>query len=218
VTEPLIPPTRHVQPVVLASVQRVPDYERWESMLAAETHRMVQLGVMRRWAYRSLTDPSEVFSGVLVSSAEQAMAIMRSHQMTDWIMRTGVDDVPPFFVGSRVASFDLTEGERASGQFVVASIHTVRDFDRWMTMVDTDRPWLAEGGTRHVWLYRALDDPGEVMGMMSLRSEAAARSLLDRGRTRESWFDESGIDVHPPAFLGRRTQLVDYDENLAKVD
>lgn len=206
------------QPVVLASVLKVPHYDRWESMLEAATDRMRELGVMRRWAYRSLIDPSEVFSGVLVSSAEQAMGMMRSLQMTDWITRTGVVDMPPFFVGSRVASFDLTEGQRVDGQFVVASIHTVRDFDRWMTMVDTDRPWMVEGGTRHVWLYRALDDPGEVMGMMSLQSEAAARSLLEGGLTRESWFDESGIDVHPPAFVGRRTQLVDYDEGLAKVD
>ncbi|HEX4427961.1 MAG TPA: hypothetical protein VHZ96_01695 [Frankiaceae bacterium] len=206
------------QPVVLASVLRVPDYDRWESMLEAATDRMRELGVMRRWAYRSLTDPSEVFSGVLVSSAEQAMGMMRSLQMTDWMVRTGVEELPPFFVGSRVASFDLTAGERVDGQFIVASIHTVRDFDRWMTMVDTDRPWMVEGGTRHVWLYRAIDDPGEVMGMMSLRSEAAARSLLRGGLTRESWFDESGIDVHPPAFVGRRTQIVDYDEGLAKVD
>lgn len=206
------------QPVVLASVLRVPDYDRWESMLEAATARMRELGVMRRWAYRSLTDPSEVFSGVLVSSAEQAMGMMRSLQMTDWMMRTGVEEMPPFFVGSRVASFDLTAGQRVDGQFVVASIHTVRDFDSWVTMVDTDRPWMIEGGTRHVWLYRAIDDPGEVMGMMSLRSEAAARSLLEGGLGRESWFDESGIDVHPPAFLGRRTQLVDYDESLTKVD
>jgi hypothetical protein len=205
-------------PVVLASVQRVPDYDRWEAMLVASTDRMLELGVMRRWAYRSLTDPTEVFSGVLVSSAAQAMAMMRSHQMTDWITRTGVDEVPPFFVGSRVASFDLTEGQRVDGQFVVASIHTVPDFEQWMTMVDTDRPWLLEGGTRHVWLYRALDDPGEVMGMMSLRSEAAARSLLDRGRNRESWFDASGLDVHPPAFVGRRSQLVDFDKSLRAVD
>jgi hypothetical protein len=206
------------QPVVLASVLRVPDYDLWESMLAAAGERMVSLGVLRRWAYRSLTDPSEVFSGVLVSSAEQAMGMMRSLQMTDWMTRTGVEEMPPFFVGSRVASFDLTEGQRVDGQFVVASIHTVRDFDSWMTMVDTDRPWMVEGGTRHVWLYLAIDDPGEVMGMMSLRSEAAARSLLRGGLTRESWFDESGLDVHPPVFLGRRTQLIDFDEGLAKVD
>jgi hypothetical protein len=206
------------QPVVLASVQRVRDYAQWEATLTAEASRMTAFGVMRRWAYRSLTDPSEVFAGVLVSSAAQAMAIMRGHEMTDWLTRAGVEEVPPFFVGGRVASFDLTGGERASGQFIVASIHTVRDFDRWMTMVDTDRPWMVEGGTRHVWLYRAIDDPGEVMGMMSLRSEAAARSLLRGGLTRESWFDESGLDVHPPVFLGRRTQLVDFDEGLAKVD
>jgi hypothetical protein len=196
----------------------VPDDDRWESMLEAATDSMRELGVMRRWAYRSLIDPVEVFSGVLVSSAEKAMGMMRSLQMTDWLTRAGVEDVPPFFVGSRVASFDLTAGQRVDGQFVVASIHTVRDFDRWMTMVDTDRPWMVDGGTRHVWLYQAIDDPGEVMGMMSLRSEAAARSLLEGGLTRESWFDESGIDVHPPAFLGRRTQLVDYDETLSKVD
>jgi hypothetical protein len=204
--------------VVLASVLHVPDYDLWDSMLEDATDRMRELGVMRRWAYRSLTDPSEVFSGVLVSSAEQAMGMMRSLQMTDWITRTGVEDVPPFFVGARVASFDLTEGQRVDGQFIVASIHTVGDFDRWMTMVETDRPWMVEGGTRHVWLYRAIDDPGEVMGMMSLRSEVAARSLLEGGLTRESWFDESGIDVHPPAFVGRRTRIVDYDESLRSVD
>jgi hypothetical protein len=213
-----MPPTRHVQPVVLASVLRVPDYDRWESMLEGATDRMRDLGVMRRWAYRSLVDPAEVFSGVLVSSAEQAMVMMRSRQMTEWIMRTGVEELPPFFVGTRVASFDLTDGERVDGQFIVASIHSVPEFDSWMTMVDTDRPWLVAGGARHVWIYRAVDDPDEVMGMMSLESEAAARSLLRRGRTRESWSDESGIDVHPPAFVGRRTQIVDYDEGLAKVD
>ncbi len=216
-TIPRMPPSGQV-PVVLASVQRVPDYDRWESMLEGVTDRMRELGVMRRWAYRSLADPTEVFSGVLVSSAEQAMAMMRSRQMTDWIMRTGVEEVPPFFVGARVASFDLTDGQRVDGQFVVASIHTVRDFDGWMTMVDTDRPWMVDGGTRHVWLYRAIDDPGEVMGMMSLRSEAAARSLLEGGLTRESWFDVSGIGVHPPVFIGRRTQLVDFDESLPAVD
>ena len=135
------------EPVVLASVQRVPDYDRWESMLVAATDRMLELGVMRRWAYRSLTDPTEVFSGVLVSSAAQAMAMMRSHQMTDWITRTGVEDVPPFFVGSRVASFDLTEGQRVDGQFVVASIHTVPR----LRPVDDDgghRPAMAARG-RH---------------------------------------------------------------------
>ncbi len=204
--------------MVLASVQRVPDYDRWESMLLAATDRMLELGVMRRWAYRSLTDPTEVFSGVLVSSAAQAMAMMRGREMTDWLLSAGVEDVPPFFVGTRVASFDLTEGERVDGKYVVTSIHTVPDFDRWTGMVDADRPWLAERGTRHVWLYRALDDPGEVMGMMSLRSEAAARSLQRGGSTRESWFDASGLDVHPPVFVGRRSQLIDFDEGLAKVD
>lgn len=215
-TTPRMPPSGQV-PVVLASVQRVPDYERWESM-QADADRMRELGVLRRWVYRSLTDPSEVFSGVLVSSAAQAMAMMRSHEMTDWFLRTGVEEVPPFFVGARVASFDLTDGQRVDGQFIVASIHTVPDFDTWMTSVDTDRPWLVAGGARHVWIYRAVDDPDEVMGMMSLQSEADARELLNRGRTRESWSDESGIDVHPPAFLGQRTQLVDYDESLPAVD
>ena len=205
------------QPVVLASVQRVPDYDRWEAMQAG-ADRMRELGVMRRWAYRSLTDESEIFSGVLVSSAARAMAMMRSHEMTDWFERTGVDEVPPFFVGARIASFDLTEGERVDGQFIVATIHSVPDFGRWRTMLDTDRPWLAAGGTRHVWIYRALDDPNEVMGMMSLQSEAAARALLTGSRTRESWFDESGLDVHPPVFVGRRSQLLDYDTSLSAVD
>ena len=145
-TIPRMPPSGQ-GPVVLASVQRVPDYDRWESMLEGVTDRMRELGVLRRWAYRSLIDPAEVFSGVLVSSAEQAMAMMRSRQMTDWIMRTGVEDVPPFFVGARVASFDLTDGQRVDGQFVVASIHTVPDFDGWMTMCG-HRPALARRGRR----------------------------------------------------------------------
>ncbi len=206
------------QPVVLATVVRVPDYDRWEGLLAAAADRMVARGVMRRWAYRSIGDPTEVFSGVLVSSAEKAMAMMRGQDMTDWLVRAGVEDVPPFFVGGRVASFDLTEGERVDGKYVVATIHSVRDYDRWMAMVDTDRPWMVDGGTRHVWLYRAIDDPSEVMGMMSLSSEAAARSLQRDGRARQLWFDESNLDVHPPVFVGRRTQLIDFDKGLSKVD
>src|ERR1700761_4736016 len=118
------------QPVVLATVMRVPDYERWEALLEHANDRMVELGVMRRWAYQSIGDPTEVFAGVLVSSAERAMAMMRNHNMIDWLLQAGVEDVPPFFVGGRIASFDLTEGERIDGKYVVATIHTVHDFDR----------------------------------------------------------------------------------------
>jgi hypothetical protein len=206
------------QPVVLASVLRVPDYDRWEALLEHADERMVSLGVMRRWAYRSIADPAEVFSGVLVRSAEYAMAMMRNHDMTDWLLRAGVQDVPPFFVGGRVASFDLTEGQRVDGKYVVATIHSVRDYDQWMAKVDTERPWFSDGGTRHVWIYRAIDDPGEVMGMMSLSSQAAAQSLQSGGRARELWFDESHSGVHPPIFIGRRTQIVDFDEGLRSVD
>src|SRR5690242_6213731 len=115
------------QPVVLASVLRIPDYERWDALLEHAHDRMVERGVMRRWAYQSITDPTEVFAGVLVSSAAQAMAMMRGRDMTDWLVRAGVEDVPPFFVGARIASFDLTEGQRVDGEYVVATIHSVRD-------------------------------------------------------------------------------------------
>jgi hypothetical protein len=56
------------------------------------------------------------------------------------------------------------------------------------------------------------------MGMMSLSSQAAAQSLQRGGRARELWFDESHSGVHPPVFIGRRTQIVDFDKGLRSVD
>jgi hypothetical protein len=198
------------QPVVFASVHTVRDYAHWQAMNNAENHRLQASGVLRRWSYQSLNKPSQVFSGLLVRTAAEALAILNNRRMADWLAEAGVDEVPPFFVGARVASYDFTGGQGVDGAFIVAAVHSVPDFDRWLQAVDDDLDRLAGNGTRHLWLYRAVDDPLEVMMMMALRSEAAARALVAQGEARQDWFDTSGLHVHPGVFVGRRTDFIDF--------
>lgn len=198
------------QPVVLASVHTVRDYAYWQATNNAENHRLQASGVLRRWSYQSLGDPSQVFSGLLVRTVPQALAILNSRRMADWLLQAGVDEVPPFFVGGRIASFDFTGGQGVQGEFIVAVIHSVPDFDRWLDAVNGDLQRLAGVGTRHLWLYRAVDDPLEVMGMMAIRSEEAARAIVSAGEARHDWFDTSGLHVHPDIFVGRRTDFIDF--------
>jgi hypothetical protein len=89
------------QPVVIATIHPVRDFDVWANIIN-ELEAELGSGVVGRRVYRSLDDPNEVMIVVQMESLDHAKALLPSFGMRSLLDRAGIDIYPPVFLGAEV--------------------------------------------------------------------------------------------------------------------
>jgi hypothetical protein len=89
-------------------------------------------------------------------------------------------------------------------------IFHVNDYDRWRAAsADFLRDAGAEGAVSQL-IYRAVDDPDEVMVMIEARTREDAERMMSRREDLRASLDAAGIDIYPAAFVGEQVEQITY--------
>jgi hypothetical protein len=195
--------------LVLAADYRVPDFDRWWAMISGDLHRLPSLGAHHLVVYRSLEDPSRVFTTLGVRERGPVDVLLRSPVLFAWFDSAGVEEIPPLFVGEVVEKFDLAEPAAESvqpGAVIVAAIVSVVGLDRLRARVRRAAAGLAASGVRRFWIYQALDDQAEAMILQEVASERQAQQWIRHPAAVARFMSEAGVGAHPPLFVGRLVQ------------
>lgn len=89
---------------------------------------------------------------------------------------------------------------------VLAAIYRVDDFDSWAATFDELEVWLARAGVLRLILYRAVDDPHEVMVILDVSSRSEAEALVSNREELAAYFDRAGIAIYPSVFMGEEVK------------
>ena len=86
-----------------------------------------------------------------------------------------------------------------TSRYRLTVIYPVPDFERWANVLRADAEPVP--GVERMTVHRSIDDGDEVMVELDLVSAADARAVLQNPRLRE-FFDQTGVEVYPPVFIG----------------
>jgi hypothetical protein len=90
-------------------------------------------------------------------------------------------------------------------------IFHVNDYERWRAAsADFVRHAGAEGAVSQL-IYRAVDDPDEVMVMIKARTLEDAERMMRRREDLRASLDAAGISVYPAAFVGVQVEEINYE-------
>jgi hypothetical protein len=132
--------------------------------------------------------------------------------MFAWFDSSGVEEIPPLFVGEVVEKLDLAETAAAgvqTGAVIVAAIVSVDQPDRLRAHVHRRAVRLAASGVRRFWIYRALDDQAEAMILQEIASEPQAERWIRKPDAVARFMSAAGVGAYPPLFVGRLVQTIE---------
>src|SRR5947207_947419 len=201
--------------LVLAADYRVPDFDHWWATLAGDLPRLPGLGPHHVVVYRSLHDASRVFVTIGVTERGPVDILLRSPVMLSWFDSAGVEEIPPMFAGEVVEKLDLGSPSGPAGPaataetVIVAAIAPVGQLDRLRDRVHTAADRFAASGVRRFWIYRALDDQGEVMVLQEVATEQQAERWIHHPDDAAAFMSEAGEGPYPPLFVGRLVQAIE---------
>jgi hypothetical protein len=213
--------------LVLAADYRVPDFDHWWAALTDDLPRLPSLGAHHIVVYRSLEDASRVFVTIGFRERPPVDALLRSPVMFAWFDSAGVDELPPMFAGEVVEKFDLgaqagpareirVAGPAAAAETViVAAIAPAVQLDRLRERVHLAAERFAASGVRRFWIYRALDDQGEVMVLQEVATEQQAEQWVHHPDDAAAFMSETGEGAYPPLFVGRLVQAIEVPPSVA---
>jgi hypothetical protein len=102
----------------------VRDWDAWSASLlqlnetdAAARERRARYGLVRRWVYRSIDDPSEIMMVAQFESREGAEALLKDPEgMRRWYERTGLEVFPPVLITEEFsqARYEASTGSATS--------------------------------------------------------------------------------------------------------
>lgn len=199
---------------VLTADHRVPDFDRWWSLVRAQESTLAALIARPLLVYRGLSDPNRVFLSMGIGARDPLDEVLRSGAIVDWFATAGVEDVPPVFVGrdgDRFASPQPDDSLSSPPEVIVATVALVPDPDAVMGLITRDVERIRARGVRETWIYRALDDASEVLVVLALDSVEHAATWLERSAVFSNRL--AGVDdgVHPPVFAGILSGTVEPD-------
>jgi hypothetical protein len=93
---------------------------------------------------------------------------------------------------------------------ILVSTWQVPDYDRWRRAFDRGMAGVVNPGLLAHRLYRAVDDPDEILVQFEFDTVEHATRFMSRAD--EKWLDRAGLDVYPPSFLGEPIEDVRHDE------
>jgi len=207
--------------LVLAADYRVPDFDRWWAVLSRDLPRLPSLGAHHVVVYRALVDASRVFVTIGFRDRRPVDVLLRSPGMFSWFDAAGVEEIPPMFVGEVVEKFNIgsqagSAGPAAAAETViVAAIAPVGQLDRLRDRVHTAADRFAASGVRRFWIYRALDDQGEVMVLQEVATERQAEEWIHHPDDAAAFMSEAGEGPYPPLFVGRLVQAIEVPRDSA---
>jgi len=201
--------------LVLAADYRVPDFDRWWAVLSRELPRLPSLGAHHVVVYRALVDASRVFVTIGFRDRRPVDVLLRSPGMFSWFDAAGVEEIPPMFAGEVVEKFNIGSQSGSAGPaaaaetVIVAAIAPVGQLDRLRDRVHTAADRFAASGVRRFWIYRALDDQGEVMVLQEVATERQAEEWIHHPDDAAAFMSEAGEGPYPPLFVGRLVQAIE---------
>ena len=205
--------------LVLAADYRVPDFDRWWAVLSRDLPRLPSLGAHHVVVYRALDDASRIFVTIGFRDRRPVDVLLRSPGMFSWFDAAGVEEIPPMFVGEVVEKFNIgspagSVGPAARAETViVAAIAPVGQLDRLRDRVHTAADRFAASGVRRFWIYRALDDQGEVMVLQEVATERQAEEWIHHPDDAAAFMSETGEGPYPPLFVGRLVQAIEVPQS-----
>ena len=207
--------------LVLAADYRVPDFDRWWAVLSRDLPRLPSLGAHHVVVYRALDDASRVFVTIGFRDRRPVDVLLRSPGMFSWFDAAGVEEIPPMFAGEVVEKFNIGSQSGSAGPaaaaetVIVAAIAPVGQLDRLRDRVHTAADRFAASGVRRFWIYRALDDQGEVMVLQEVATERQAEEWIHHPDDAAAFMSEAGEGPYPPLFVGRLVQAIEVPRDSA---
>jgi hypothetical protein len=90
----------------------------------------------------------------------------------------------------------------------MVSIQKCADFAAFMDVMNEDTPTLAKRGILGRSIYRAVDDPDEIMVTMYFRSRAHAEDFLLHGDELTRWLERAKVSIYPAVFIGKQIERI----------
>lgn len=198
--------------LVLAADYRVDDVERMWSLLEERRSVLSSIGAHHIVVYTSIHEPGRILATVGIHHRLSVADVIRSPAIFEWFNMAGVGDLPAIFAGEIVEKIDLQPSTSVVAGVIVGAISSVDDVDDLVASVHTGRDRLARAGIRKVWIYRAFDDPNEVMLLHEVTDEISALRWIDHPDVAEAWLSHTGHGAYPTPFVGRLSHLMSLDE------
>jgi hypothetical protein len=190
--------------LVLASDYRVDDPSRVVSLLQNRESALSEIGAHHVLVYASTLDPGRVLVLIWVRNHEPVVDLLRSRVFFDWFDAVGVTDIPGVFAGEIAEEVHVVDSSMAKPPGVVVAVMTrVADVATLTAKIHAALSRFAAAGIRKLWIYRAFDDPCEVLLVQEIESEAIARRWIDHPDAVADWMISAGADAYPPLFVGR---------------
>jgi hypothetical protein len=201
------------QSLIIAADYRVPDPGRVWPLLARRQSALAQIGAHHVVVHTSTVDYGRVLVTIGVRNQQPIVDLLRSRVFFDWFDAVGVDDIPAVFAGETVERINLTDPlPAASPAVILAAMTTVRDVPTLVDRVHSALDRFRVAGVQKTWIYRAFDDPHEVMILQQIDDEDHARQWIDHPDAAAEWMSSTGVGAYPPVFVGRFFDSMRVDE------
>jgi hypothetical protein len=201
------------QSLIIAADYRVPDPGRVWPLLARRQSALAQIGAHHVVVHTSTGDYGRVLVTIGVRNRQPIVDLLRSRVFFDWFDAVGVDDIPAVFAGETIERINLTDPLPAAPPAVIlAAMTTVRDVPTLVDRVHSALDRFRVAGVQKTWIYRAFDDPHEVMILQQIDDEDHARQWIDHPDAAAEWMSATGVGAYPPVFVGRFFDSMRVDE------
>lgn len=188
---------------VFAVEFQIADTDRVWPVLQRHQDSLVDLGARYAFVYESTVESGRVLVVIGIRTEKPLLDLVRSKYFLEWFDAVGVRDLPAIFAGETVERFDIGEPPTPGSELVVAAVTPVEDVDGFMTHVRDSVGDFARAGISRTLVYRAFDDPGEVMFLQQLANEQHAMRWIESSDVASTWLAAAGVGVYPPVFVGR---------------
>lgn len=172
-------------------------------VLERHQESLVDLGAQYAFVYESVVDPGHVLVIIGIRTRQPLLNLLRSPYFFEWFDAVGVSDIPAVFAGETVERFDIGAPPAHGSEFVVAAVTPVDDVDDFMGRVRQSLDEFSSAGIRRTVVYRAFDNPQEVMFLQQLANPKQALRWTERSDIASTWLAAAGVGAYPPVFVGR---------------
>jgi hypothetical protein len=201
------------QSLIIAADYRVPDPERVWPLLQRRQSALAQIGAHHVVVHTSTGDYGRVLVTIGVRNRQPIVDLLRSRVFFDWFDAVGVDDIPAVFAGETVERINLTDPLPAAPLgVIVAAMTSVRDVPTLVDRVHSALDRFRIAGVQKTWIYRAFDNPREVMILQQIDNDESARRWIDRPDSAAEWMVGVGTGAYPSLFVGEFLNMMHISE------
>ncbi len=197
---------------VFAVEFQVPASERVGPVLELHQESLIDLGARYAFVYDSIPEPGKVLVVIGIRTEQPLLNLLRSPYFFEWFDAVGVNELPAVFAGEKVERFDLDDPPRPGSDLVVAAVMPVENVEEFMTWVRKSLDDFGRAGIRRTLVYRAFDNPREVMFLQQLEDKESALLWAEQSDAASTWLESAGIGAYPPVFIGRLVTAMRFAE------